>query len=326
MPDSIVVQQVINQLNAFHPLSKNLACEFATKSFKVSLKKNEYLMRKGEYSPYLYFIVEGILAALFVSPKQTVTTFISVSGDFLCAIEGMYGLVPCDEDVRAEADSTLIAVKAQDLLRFFEDYPEMNILMRKILERYYKIAHHRSVFFRVGSIQDKYEYFLNAYPNHAEKIPVEVIASFLNVKINTLQKIRQQRVQQQKNRTAISQSDIEYYLVQTNIFLRKKLTLMELSGKLSITPHELSRLLNLYFNKNFNSFINSYRVNYVLDQLSVKNNLKQYSLEGLGSAAGFSSRSSFFNEFKKHVGVTPFNYLNSTKQPIHVSKEIDLPH
>lgn len=313
MPDPVVVQQVISQLNAFHPLSKNLADEFADKCFKVSLKKNEYLMRKGEHSPYVYFIVEGILAALFISPKQTVTTFISVSGDFLCAIEGMYGLIPCDEDIRAEADSTLIAVKAQDLLRFFDDYPEMNIVMRKILELYYKIAHHRSVFFRVGSIQDKYEYFLNTYPNHAHKIPIEVVASFLNVKINTLQKIRQQRVQQQKTRTVLSKLEIEFYVAQTRVFLKKKLTLSDLSEKLGIGPHELSRLLNLYFNKNFNSFINSYRVNYVLDQLSVKNNLKQYSLEGLGSEAGFSSRSSFFNEFKKHVGVTPFTYLSSAK-------------
>lgn len=313
MPDPIVVQQVISQLNAFYPLSKNLADEFSSKCFKVSLKKNEYLMRKGEHSPYIYFIVEGILAALFVSPKQTVTTFISVSGDFLCAIEGMYGLLPCDEDVRAEANSTLIAVKAEDLLRFFEDYPEMNIIMRKILELYYKIAHHRSVFFRVGSIQDKYEYFLNTYPNHAYKIPIEVIASFLNVKINTLQKIRQQRIYEQKGRTVLSKLEIEFYVAQTRIYLRKKLTLSELSAKLGISSHELSRLLNLYFNKNFNSFINSYRVNYVLDQLSVKNNLKQYSLEGLGSEAGFSSRSSFFNEFKKHVGVTPLTYLNSSK-------------
>jgi len=311
MPDPIVVQQVINQLSAFHPLSKELADEFASKCFKVSLKKNDYLMRKGEHSPYVYFIIEGILAALFVSPKQTVTTFISVSGDFLCAIEGMYGHLPCSEDVRAEANSTLIAIKAQHLLEFFEDYPEMNIVMRKILELYYKIAHDRSVFFRVGSIQDKYEYFLNTYPDHADKIPIEVIASFLNVKINTLQKIRQQQMDQQKNRTALSKLEIEFFVAQTRVFLRKKLTLAELSAKLGISQHELSRLLNLYFNKNFNSFINSYRVNYVLDQLSVKNNLKQYSLDGLGSEAGFSSRSSFFNEFKKNVGVTPFTYLNS---------------
>lgn len=313
MPDPLVVREVINKLNDFHPLSKNLAAEFANKCFGVSLKKNEYLMRKGEFSPYIYFLVDGILAALFTSPKETVTTFVCVSGDFLCAIEGMYGLVPCTEDIRAEEDSLLIAVSAQDLLRFFDIYPEMNVVMRKILELYYKIAHHRSVFFRVGSIQDKYEFFLNTYPNHADKIPVEVVASFLNIKLNTLQKILLQRRQQQNGRPTLSKEQIEVYLNQTQIFLKKKLSLAELSGRLSVRPHELSRLLNLYFGKNFSRFINCYRVNYVLEQLVVKNNLKQYTLEGLGSEAGFSSRSSFFIEFKKHLGVTPFTYLKLNK-------------
>lgn len=83
------------------------------------------------------------------------------------------------------------------------------------------------------------------------------------------------------------------------------LTLATLAEKVGISVHHLSETLNQEGGKNFNQFVNEYRVAEVCQQLKQKNdrNLVDLALE-----AGFSSRSSFNAIFKKITGKTPSLY------------------
>jgi AraC-like DNA-binding protein len=310
-PSPLLVQSVLSIMATYHPISTALRDDFIQHSLEISLKKNDLLSKRGEMHPYLYFVLRGIVSGCVTEKKGSITTFISVPGDFVCPIEGMYGLSPCTEDIRAEEDADLLAIHADHLFRFFDLYPEANIIIRKIFELYYITAHQRSVFFRLGTASDKYQFFLNTYTRYANRIPLKTVASFLNVKMNTLQKIIKEEGPKQEHDTGISEHEIIKYMDEQQPFRQKKLTISQLSIQLNVSVHTLSQLLNKYFNQNFNHFINSYRIKYVLDQLVQKSNLRQYSLDGLGSEAGFSSRSSFFVEFKKHIGATPFTYLKS---------------
>lgn len=310
-PNPTVVQSVLSAIATYHPISTALREDFVQCCLEISIKKNDYLSRQGETHPYLYFITKGIVSGCVTEKRGSITTFISVQGDFLCPIEGMYGLSPCTEDIKAEEDSQLLALHADHLFRFFDIYPEMNIVIRKIFELYYKMAHQRSVFFRLGTASDKYLFFRNTYTQYASRISLKTVASFLNVKMNTLQRIIKEEGHEAQIHLGIPENEILKYMDEQQPFRQKKLTIAQLAKHFDTNTHTLSQLFNKYFNQNFNHFINSYRVKYVLQQLAQKQNLKQYSLDGLGSEAGFSSRSSFFVEFKKHIGVTPLTYLKS---------------
>ncbi|MBB5644648.1 Crp/Fnr family transcriptional regulator [Pedobacter cryoconitis] len=299
---------VIQQLDQLHLLTDACKNALTEHTFELTVSQGQYLMKRGDYCTHIYFIIEGFFSGWATGNGRSITSFIAIQGDFLSAIEGMYGITECTEDVKAEEDSVLLALPVEHLIRYFDIYPEMNIVMRKVLENYYKMAHQRSVFFRIGTASDKYLYLLSTYGDYASRIPLHVIASFINVKLNTLQKI----IKQYEGKSAhvqLSKGDIVTYMEQERPFLQKKLSINQLSLKLKITPHLLSYLLNVYFKQNFNHFVNTYRIQYVLNQFLIKNSIKQYSLDGLGSESGFSSRSSFFSEFKKYTGVTPLLYL-----------------
>ena len=60
--------------------------------------------------------------------------------------------------------------------------------------------------------------------------------------------------------------------------------------------------------KNFNDFINYYRVAYIVDRIKA-GDLKNYTLYALASKAGFSNKTSFVNAFKKVHNCTPSQYL-----------------
>lgn len=89
------------------------------------------------------------------------------------------------------------------------------------------------------------------------------------------------------------------------LYRNPKLKLSDLAAQLSISPHQLSQLLNDNLGKSFNTFVNEYRVSAACRQISA---LEHLSLEGIGFEVGFSSKSTFYATFKKMVGTTPAKY------------------
>lgn len=96
-------------------------------------------------------------------------------------------------------------------------------------------------------------------------------------------------------------------------FLNSELTLRELAEKLSISPHNLSELLNTKLNKNFYDFINHYRIEEFKRRLSDPTSDK-FSLIALAFDSGFNSKSTFNTIFKKFTGITPSQYRKQFTQ------------
>lgn len=90
-------------------------------------------------------------------------------------------------------------------------------------------------------------------------------------------------------------------------YLNSELTLGELAGKLSMSTHNLSEILNTRLNQKFYDFINRYRVEEVKRRLVDKESEK-YNLLSIAFDSGFNSKSSFNTIFKKQTGTTPSEY------------------
>ncbi|NVJ59844.1 MAG: AraC family transcriptional regulator [Gammaproteobacteria bacterium] len=100
------------------------------------------------------------------------------------------------------------------------------------------------------------------------------------------------------------------YLVQQQVkehalYRNSELTLGSLAEQIGVSVHQLSETLNQQGGKNFNQFINEFRVAEVCQQLE---NNSQSKLIDLALDAGFSSKSSFNAIFKKITGQTPSVY------------------
>ena len=73
---------------------------------------------------------------------------------------------------------------------------------------------------------------------------------------------------------------------------------------------EVSEIINSGFGKNFNDFVNDYRIDQFKKRLQQGDN-KQLSLVGLAFDCGFNSKATFNRVFKKSVQLTPTQYLQS---------------
>ncbi|MBK8490469.1 MAG: helix-turn-helix transcriptional regulator [Saprospirales bacterium] len=93
-------------------------------------------------------------------------------------------------------------------------------------------------------------------------------------------------------------------------YLDPDLTLANLAGKLDVHPNLLSRVLNSAFGKNFNDFINEYRVEALKKALNdpATNHL---SLLGKALECGFNSKATFNRAFRKHTGHSPSEFVRT---------------
>lgn len=85
------------------------------------------------------------------------------------------------------------------------------------------------------------------------------------------------------------------------------LTLNKLALFLDITPHQLSQYLNDRLNKNFNQFINEFRIAEA-KKLLIEN--QKRSVISIAFAVGFNSNSSFYLAFKNIAGISPAAFRN----------------
>jgi putative ABC transport system permease protein len=92
-----------------------------------------------------------------------------------------------------------------------------------------------------------------------------------------------------------------------------ELTLTTLAVKLRLQPHELSRIINLGLKKNFNDFINEFRVREVARKMQDPA-CDRLTLLGIAYESGFNSQRTFSRVFKDMTGKTPAEYKNSLKK------------
>ncbi len=93
-------------------------------------------------------------------------------------------------------------------------------------------------------------------------------------------------------------------------YLNPEITLADLAKDLQLSSNQLSQIINTEFGKNFNEFINEYRVEIFKSKVKDES-LQHLSLLGIALECGFNSKATFNRVFKKITHVSPSEYLKS---------------
>jgi AraC-like DNA-binding protein len=89
-------------------------------------------------------------------------------------------------------------------------------------------------------------------------------------------------------------------------YLEQEITLEDVAKDMSVNSRILSQIINELFRNNFNGYMNEFRIQESLQQLSDTSNKK--TIQQILFDSGFNSISVFYTEFKKHTGLTPQEY------------------
>ncbi|TPN82820.1 tetratricopeptide repeat protein [Aquimarina algicola] len=133
------------------------------------------------------------------------------------------------------------------------------------------------------------------------------------VKEKTIPSLTQNDDEKSKKTSLTSAEQEQYvqkildYMETEKPYLDHEIKQSTLAERLNMSVHLFSEVLNVCFEKNFNNFMNLYRVDKA-KQLIKDPAFSNYKILALGYEAGFPSKTSFNRVFKNLVGQTPSEY------------------
>ena len=171
---------------------------------------------------------------------------------------------------------------------------------------------------RLNQTQNWWEYFATGVMIYIISISgyhkgKEVYLNFSEIPENTNPKSNNQQISELKDpRQEHIKNKLTTLIENERIYLRPDLTLMQLASSIKASPTEVSSVINSHYQKNFNQFINDYRVE-LFKSNAVQPNNSHLSLLAIAFDSGFNSKATFNRVFKEKVGMSPRAYLRSLK-------------
>ena len=106
---------------------------------------------------------------------------------------------------------------------------------------------------------------------------------------------------------------IEQYFNLHKSFLNADYTITQLESEIKIPSRQISKAIKLIRNQNFNQFLNEFRINYLLQQVTLETAIHT-NFQDLAYQVGFNSVNNFYTHFKNYVGCTPKVYYDKLKK------------
>lgn len=175
------MQQLFQLLQAIYPMSEDMIL-YLSKAFEYrKIRKGEFLLKQGQVSRYLFFIERGLVRSFHQQGNKEVVTWFKTEGHVVLVYESYYEEAPSMESIEALEDCEIYRITHANLQHVYDTYPESNYLGRVLTEKYYcmlwKVFHYT----KLTSATERYQYFIEHFPQWVNRVPEKDIAAFLGV-------------------------------------------------------------------------------------------------------------------------------------------------
>lgn len=97
-------------------------------------------------------------------------------------------------------------------------------------------------------------------------------------------------------------------------FINPKISVASVAVMFKTNPTYLSETIKKHKGKNFNTYINDLRINYICKEILENRTFLNYKISYLAEHAGFSSHSTFTTVFKTVTGISPSTFLREAEK------------
>jgi len=99
-------------------------------------------------------------------------------------------------------------------------------------------------------------------------------------------------------------------------FLKEEFNLYNAAKKIGTNTTYLSKIIKDYKKMSFNDYTNELRINYIIGVLSNDKKIRSYTTQAIGEIAGYKNAKSFTRIFKKHIGITPYQFIEKINKEL----------
>ncbi len=149
----------------------------------ITIKKGEIIQQSGALNSKIYFVKSGLLRGYTIDKKGKEHIFIFAPENWTIA-DSNPPEVPCELFIDALEDSIVAVIQKNP-----EDEKEN---VKPILKRL-AVLQKRIIMLMSYSAKERYEHFIETYPNILQRVPQKMIASYLGITPEALSTIKNQK-------------------------------------------------------------------------------------------------------------------------------------
>ena len=163
---------------------------FADMIHRKKYPKGTIVLPEGEICNNLLYIEQGMLRQHYVKHGKDMTEHIAYEGGIVLCIESYFHRMPTQLMIEALEPSVVWEIPHDAIEELSETNCDISYLYRCIIENSLILSQVKADILRFESAKDKYLKLMQLYPEIVKRAPLTYIASYLQMTLETLSRVR----------------------------------------------------------------------------------------------------------------------------------------
>jgi CRP-like cAMP-binding protein len=187
-------QPLIEFFKNYIPLNGEERNLFDKRVTKRKIKRRQMILQEGMICRHYSFVVEGCLKMYGIDSKGVEHNIqFAAENDWIADIGSFHSDKPSKLYIEALEPSILLQIEKQDLYFLYRSIPKLDRIFKVIIENKFVELQNRVLQNISSTAQERYQSFLDLYPQLALRLPNTQIASYLGITPEFLSKMRNER-------------------------------------------------------------------------------------------------------------------------------------
>lgn len=189
------LEQLLSQLeNSYNPLTEDCKKEFLKNSKIKTFSKGEVVVKEGQYSKKAFLIMKGCARAYYLKDGKDISDWFTFENQFMAAIVSFFNEVPSPHYVEFLEDSIALEFSKDTVQELSRKHHDFESFIGKVVTETMIGLCERLNTIQFAKADERYQQLLQIYPGITQRIPLRHIASYLGITLETLSRIRNQKV------------------------------------------------------------------------------------------------------------------------------------
>jgi len=154
------------------------------------LRKKEFLLQDGDICNFIAFINRGCLRYFSVSDTCDVVYHFFLENSFAWDMDSFLLQQPTQRNMQAMEPTELLILSLDRSIRLEQEIPSWQKFRLTITENAYHCVRHHAEFLLLESADLKYLKLVQEHPDIFQRVPLHMIAAYMNITPETLSRIR----------------------------------------------------------------------------------------------------------------------------------------
>lgn len=177
-------------------ISDELSLELSKISVICRFSKNEKIYVSGSVVDSVGIVKEGLVRSFILSGDKEMTIWFGEVGDFITSFYSFFTGKEGLETIDCIEDTSVLMIPVAEIKALMKENREMLFLYSIILEKSCMYWEDRYIVNQIHESEERYAHFYNRGKSTILKIPLKILSSYLNIRQETLSRIRKRWLKQ----------------------------------------------------------------------------------------------------------------------------------